>query len=255
MTACSSGIPNTKTALSSPNPQIITENIETENIETENILTEFITSEIYLEEIVVAEDKISELLLEEETINEVLLCKTIYVPQENIEEFSEHSQIASLFGDGLDVSSVLKKVAVGTGVIVTLIVLKKAGLPDPIASAVVAAADESIKFAGSGAAIGSLFGGMTGAVGEIDPSGRTSAAISFAMMVAGLVVATVSLVTALPSGGSTTITAAAGIKLVIAGISAVGATAGTAYAGYNTIKTFTSTKSFPNFCTIEDGNQ
>lgn len=241
MTACSSGNTNTNTGLSDPNPQIITENIETENIETETVLTEFITSEIYLEELVVAEDKISELLLEEETINEVLLCKTIYVPQENIEEFSEHSQTAGLFGDDLDLSSVLTKVAVGTGVIVTLVVLKKAGLPDPIASAVVAAADESLKFAGGGAAIGSLFGGLTGAGDEIDPTGRTSAVIGFATAVAGLILTTVSLVATIPSGGSTTITAAAGIKLVIAGISVVGATAGTAYAGYNAVKTFTST--------------
>lgn len=241
MTACSSGNTNTNTGLSDPNPQIITENIETENIETETVLTEFIASEIYLEELVVAEDKISELLLEEETINEVLLCKTIYVHQENIEEFSEHSQTAGLFGDDLELSSVLTKVAVGTGVIVTLVVLKKAGLPDPIASAVVAAADESLKFAGGGAAIGSLFGGLTGAGDEIDPTGRTSAVIGFATAVAGLILTTVSLVATIPSGGSTTITAATGIKLVIAGISVVGATAGTAYAGYNAVKTFTLT--------------
>lgn len=239
MTACSSGSSNT--GLSDPNPQIAVENIETENIETETILTEFITSEIYLEELVIAEDKIEELLLEEETINEVLLCKTIYVPQENIEEFSEHSQTAGLFGDDIDLSAVLTKVAVGTGVIVTLVVLKKAGLPDPIASAVVAAADKSLQFAAGGAAIGSLFGGLTGAGDEIDSTGRTSAVIGFATATVGLILATVSLVAEIPSGGSTTITAAAGIKLVIAGIAAIGATATTAYSGYNMVKTFTST--------------
>lgn len=238
-TACSSKPPNS--GLSDPNSPIIVENIETENVETENELTEFITAEIYLEELVVAENKICELLLEEETINEVLLCKTIYVPQDNIEEFSEHSQTAGLFGDDIDFSSVLKKVAVGTGVIVTLVILKRSGLPEPIASAVVAAADESLKFAGSGAAIGSLFGGLTGAADEIDPSGRTSAVIGFATATAGLILTIISFVAELPSGGSTTITAAAGIKLVIAGISMVGAAAGTAYAGYNTVKAFTAT--------------
>jgi len=239
-TACSSETPN-NTGLSDPNGQIIAENIEEETVLTENTLTEFITSEIYLEELVIAEDKISELLLEEETISEVLLCKTIYVPQDSIDEFSENSQTAGLFGEDVDLAPVLKKVAIGTGVIVTLVVLKRAGLPDPIASAVVAAADESLKFAAGGAAIGSLFGGLTGASDEIDQSGRTSAVIGFATATAGLILSIVSLVAAAPSAGSTTVTLAAGIKLVIAGVSVIAATAGTAYAGYNAVKTFTST--------------
>ncbi len=243
-TACSSE--TVTPALSDPNSQIIMENIEEENIEVEtvldeNILTEFITSEIYLEELIVAEDKISELLLEEETINEVLLCKTIYVPQDSIDEFSENSQTAGLFGEEVKLAPVLKKIAVGTGVIVTLVVLKKAGLPDPIASAVVAAADESLKFGASGAAIGGLFGGVTGATGEIDQSGRVSAVIGFATATAGLIVSIVSLVGAIPSGGSTTVTLAAGIKLVIAGIGVAAAAVGEGYAGYNAIKTFKST--------------
>lgn len=239
MTGCSSA--STNTGLSDPNPQVITENIEVENIETEKILTECITSEIYLKELVTAEDKIEEMLLEEETINEVLLCKTIYVPQENIEEFSEHSQTSGLFGDEVDLSSVLTKVAVGTGVIVTLVVVKVSGLPDPIASVVVAAADKSLQFGAGGAAIGSLFGGLTGAANEIDSTGRTSAVIGFATATVGLILATVSLIAEIPSGGSTTITTAAGIKLVIAGIAAIGVTATTAYSGYNMVKTFTST--------------
>ena len=238
-TACSRKTSNA--GLSDPNGQVIVENIETENIETETTLTEFITSEIYLEELVVAEDKISELLLEEKTINEVLLCKTIYVPQDNIAEFSEHSQTARLFGDEVDFSSVMTKVAVGTGVIVTLVILKYVGLPDPIASVVVAAADKSLQFAAGGAAVGSLFGGLTGATNEIDPTGRTSAVIGFAAATAGLVLASISLIAEIPSGGSTTVTLATGIKLVIAGISTIVATATTAYSGYNLVKTFTST--------------
>lgn len=243
-TACSSETPNA--GLSDPNSQIITENIEGENIEVEtvldeNVLTEFITSEIYLEELVVAEDKISELLLEEETISEVLMCKTIYVPQDNIDEFAENSQTAGLFGEEVKLAPVLKRVAVGTGVIVTLVILKRSGLPDPIASAVVAAADESLKFASTGAALGGLFGGVTGATDEIDQSGRTSAVIGFATATAGLIISIVSLVAAAPSAGSSTITLAAGIKLVIAGIGVAAAAVGEGYAGYNAIKTFTST--------------
>lgn len=237
--ACSNESPNI--GLTDPNSQITTENIEEETILTESSLNEFITSEIYLEEIVIAEDKISELLIEEETISEVLLCKTIYVPQDNIDEFSANSQMAGLFGENVDLAPILKKVAIGTGVIVTLVVLKKAGIPDPIASAVVAAADESLKFAAGGAAIGSLFGGLTGASDEIDQSGRTSAVIGFATATAGLILSIVSLVAAAPSAGSSTITLAAGIKLGIAGVSVIAATAGTATAGYNAVKTFTST--------------
>ena len=240
-TACSSETPNI--GLSDPNGQIVAENVEVEDVITENVLTEFITSEIYLEEIVLAEEKITEYLLEEESINEVILCKTIYVPQDNIEEFSENSQTAALFGDDFDIAPVLKKVALGTGVIITLVVVKKVGLPDPIASAVVAAADKSLKFAEGGAAIGSLFGGLTGATDEIDESGRTSAVIGFAVATAGLVLAAVSLVAEIPSGGSSTITVAAGVKLVIAGISVIAATGSTVYAGYNAVKTFTATDS------------
>lgn len=231
------------TGLSDPNSQIVVENIETENIETETVLSEFITSEIYLEELVLAEDKITELLLEEESITEVLLCQTIYVPQENIDEFAENSQLAGLFGEGVEIGPVLKKIAVGTGVIVTLAVVKKVGLPDPIASAVFAAADKSLKFAEGGAAIGSLFGGLTGATDEIDSSGRTSAVLGFALAATGLILSVVSLVGEIPSGGSTTITLAAGIKLVLAGVSVVAATGTTAYQGYNAVRTFISTDS------------
>lgn len=249
LTACSDK--EAKAELTDPNPKIIVENIETENIETENIetesietetiLTECITEEIYLKELVVAEDEISELLLEEDTIDEVLLCKTIYVPQDNIDEFAEHSQTAGLFGDSTDIGAVFKKIAVGTGVILTIAIVKKAGLPKPIASAVVAAADKSLKFGAGGTAIGSLFGGLTGATDELDPSGRASAVIGFARATAGLILSALSLVAEIPSGGSTTITAAAGIKLVIAGISTIAASGTTAYAGYKAVKAFTAT--------------
>lgn len=236
---CSKAPP--KPTLSDPNSKTLAENVEVENIITETELHEFITAEIYLQEIVIAADKITELLLEEDMIDEVTMCKTIYVPQENIDEFSANSQTAQIFGDGVDITSVLKKVAIGTGVIVTVVVLKKIGFPDPIASVVAAAADESLKFAGTGAALGSLFGGLTGAANEIDETGITSAVIGFATATAGLILSIISLVGIIPSGGSTTITAATGIKLVIAGIFTLTAAAGTAKAGYDAVKTLTST--------------
>ncbi len=239
LSACGSSAPVSH--ISDPNSEVVSENIEVEHTITENTLNEFITSEIYLNEIVVVEDMISELLVSEETINEVILCKTIYVPEDNIEEFAANSQTSQLFGDDIDISSLLTKITVGTGVIITLCVLTKAGLAEPVASIVAAAADESLKFGTTGAAIGSLFGGMTGAADEVDSSGRTSAVIGFALATAGLILSIVSLVAEIPSGGSSSITAAAGVKLVIAGVSVAAATYGAAKTGYNAIKTFTST--------------
>lgn len=237
--ACSSTPPTP--VLSDPNLQIVTETIETETIITENILTELIIRETYLNEIIEAESKISELLQEEEIIDEVISCMTGYVPQDNIEEFAENIQMAQLFSDDVDILPLLTKVAVGTGVIVTLTVLKKAGLSNPIASVVVAAADKSLEFRKTDAAYGSLFAGLIGATGEIDKSGRTSAVIGFATATAGMILSIVSLMASVPSGGSTIITVAAGIELVIAAVSVLTATAETVRAGYQAINTFTST--------------
>ena len=219
-----------------------TEQIIVESTEIENIYYEHITTEIYQEELILAEQTITELLLEEETIEEVVLCQTVYVSQDNIEDFAQNSQTAALFGDDIDLSALLTKIAIGTGVIVTLVVLTKVGIPNQmISSIIVAAADESLQFGATGAALGSLFGASTGAADEIDKSGRTSAVIGFAVAVAGLVISIVSLIAAVPSGGSSSITLAAGIKLVIAGIGTAAAAIGTGYAAYNAVKTFTST--------------
>ena len=181
-------------SLSDPN-----ENVIEEDKITEDVINEFITTEIYLKEIVLAEEKISELLLAEDMINEVILCKTIYVPQDHIEEFSENSQTEQLFGEGIDFKALATKVAVGTGIIVTLVILKKVGLPDPVASVVIGAASESMKFAATGAAIGSLYGGLTGTADGIDTTQRTSAIIGVAAATAGLIISIVSLVAAIPS--------------------------------------------------------
>lgn len=236
---CSKAPPNP--TLSGANPQTFTENVEVENVITETELHEFITTEIYLEELIIAEDKISELLLEEDMIDEVTICKTIYVPQENIDEFSTNSQTAHLFGEGINLKSVLTKIAVGTGVIVTIVVLKKVGLPKPIASIVATAANKSLKFAKSGAIAGTLFGGFTGAADEIDETGRISAVTGFALATVGLIVSIVSLVGAVPTGGTTGFGIAEGIHLAFAGIKVLTTTAATAHTARDTIKAFTST--------------
>lgn len=240
MTVGCSNAPPTPT-ISDANPQTVTESVEIENIITENELHEFITTEIYLEEIVLAEDKISELLLEEETITEVMCCKTIYVPQEHIEDFAENSQTTHLFGEGINIKSVLSKVAVGTGVIVTVVVLKKADLSEPIASVVAAAADGSFNFAKKGTLLGSLYGGLTGATDEIDETGRTSAVIGFAVATVGLILSVVGLINIPASVGQSSIVLKEGIKLVIAGIDLIATSALTVKAGYDAVKTFQAT--------------
>lgn len=218
------------------------ENTEIEATEVEKAITEFITKEVYLEEFVVAEEEISELLVSEEQIDEVLSCKTIYVPEEHIEDFSEHSQTAQLFGEKVDIKPVLMKLAIGTGVIVTLTVLKKAGMDKPIFNIVAAAADSSLKFSKTGAVVGSVFGAFTGAADEIDKSGRTAAIAGFALATVGLIITAVSLLGAVPSAGTSGFGVAEGVHLVWAGIKFTTTAIATTQAARQTVKAFTSTE-------------
>lgn len=237
--SCSESPPNP--VLSDPNRQTMVENTQTENVIEENTLTEFITSEIYLEEFILVENKVTELLLEEEMINEVILCKTVYIPQDHINEFAEHSQTAQIFGEGFQIKSVLTKVAIGTGVILTIAIVRKAGVPQPIASIVAAAADESLKFAASGAVVGTVFGAFTGAANEIDESGRISAVASFALATVGVIITAVSLVGAIPSGGTSGWGVAEGVHLAWAGVKFLLVSTGAVFAARDTVKAFTST--------------
>ena len=245
---CNSNLANnpnagwTNPSLSNPDEDRIAENTGIEDIDIEDKLNEFITTEIYLKEIVAVQDKIEELLLGEDMINEVILCKTIYVPQDHIKEFSENSQTEQLFGSGIDFGALATKIAVGTGIIVTLVVLTKVGLPQPIADVVIGAASESMTFAATGEAFGTLLGGLTGAVDAINETQRFSAVVGVATAAAGLIMSVVSLIAAIPSGGTSSVGIAAGIKIAIAGISVLTATAGTAVATANAVKTIKTTE-------------
>lgn len=211
-----------------------------ENVLHEGILYEHIDEEIYLKEIVVAEDKISEILIQNDKIDEVLLCQTIYIPQNHIQDFSENSQVSTLFKD-VNLRPFLTKIAIGTGVILTLTVLNVSGIgkvSHVVASVAPAALREAVTGAITGIGAGSLFGGLLGGTDAIDETGRTSAVIGFATAVAGLTITTVSLISEMVSGGASTITAALGLKLFLAGVSL----AGTVTAGYNAIKTFQKTE-------------
>lgn len=213
---CSNTAP--EPSVSDPTPKTITEKVEIEKELTEKELHEFITTEVYLQEFVAVENEISERLLKENIIDEVSLCKTIYVPQSNIDEFAENSQTAQLFGKGVNITSLLRKLAVGTGVILTVSVVKKVNVYRPIASIVAAAANESIEFAKDGAIIGSVFGAFNGAADEIDESKRASAIAGFALATVGVIYSIVNLVGAVPSGGTTGFGVAEGIHLLFAGV-------------------------------------
>ena len=227
--------------LSDPNSHSFTENAATEVVIKEKYLNEFITEETYLNEIFIAEDTISELLLDEDLINEVLLCKVIYVPENNIDEFANNSQTAELFGENIDWSAFLKKIAIGTGIIVTLVILKKANVDGLIGSVVAEAADKSLEFSQKGAVVGSIYGGLTGATDEIDKSGRTSAVVGLAITTVGLILAIIGVVAAANTAGASGFLSKAGVDLVFAGISTVAASVATVSAGINCIKTFKET--------------
>ena len=227
--------------LPDPSEQILVENVLTETVINEEYLTEDIIAESYLEEMILAEDKITELLLEEEIIEEVILCKTVYIPQDRIEEFSKNSQTSRLFGENADLKPLLTKLASGGGVILTLAVLKVTRLPDPIASIVVAAADESLKYAGAGAGIGSLFGGFSGALNEIDPSGRLASIFGFATATAGFIVSLVHLIALVPSGGASSVGVGLGIRIALAGLTTLAAGGATLKSGTDMVKTLIST--------------
>lgn len=146
-----------------------------------------------------------------------------------------------MFGEGFQIKSVLNKVAIGTGVILTIAIVEKAGLPQPIASIVAAAADESLKFAASGAVVGTVFGAFTGAADEIDESGRISAVAAFALATVGVIVTGISLVGAIPSGGTSGWGVAEGIHLAWTGVKFILAASGAVVAARDTVKAFTST--------------
>lgn len=204
----------------------------------ENKLYETILSESYLKEFILVENKVSELLIQDDKIKEVLLCETIYVPQDSISEFSKNSQTAKLFGEGIDLAPLLAKIAIGTGVILTLTILSVSCLEGPVGSIVAAAAPAALKGAAMGAATGTVIGGLTGAADEVDQSGISSAVIGFSVAVVGVVMSIVSAVLAFPSGGSTAASVVFGIKIAIAGI----ALASAAVSGYNMVKKITTTE-------------
>ena len=198
----------------------------TEDIINEDIINQVINEEIYLKEIIVVENKVSEMLIQDEKIEEVVLCKSIYINEENIDEFSKHSQTAELFGSNIDIEPLMAKISIGTGVILTLTILKVSNISGLFGGIVVSAAPKAIKGALSGAGIGSLIGAFTGTIDSIDETGRTTAVLNFAASVVGVIATAISMINA-PLG------------IAIAGITVASGLA--AFEGYKMVKAFTET--------------
>jgi hypothetical protein len=207
----------------------------TEDIINEDIINQVINEEIYLKEIIVVENKVSEMLIQDEKIEEVVICKSIYINEENIDEFSKHSQTAELFGSNIDIEPLMAKISIGTGVILTLTILKVTNVSGLFGGIVVSAAPKAIKGALSGAGIGSLIGALTGTIDSIDETGRTTAVLNFAASVVGVIATAISMINA-PLG------------IAIAGITVAAGLA--AFEGYKMVKKITTT----NYATIDWNN-
>lgn len=238
--------------LGDPNEKAIYEDTLYEDWFYEDIEVEYITYESYIYELTEVDQTITELLLAESTISEVLYQQTLFVPEEHLQDFANNSHTAQLFGDDIDVGAVAAKLSVGAGIIVLLTVCTIAAptiLPNTVsnatktvASITMAGAAKGSAIVGSiGLAVGGTVGAASGALNEIDQTGRSTAVLGLALAIAGLIVSTVSLISAIPSGGLSTIGALEGAQLVIAGLSMAGALADATISTVDCVKTFKAT--------------
>ena len=175
-----------------PNGNTITESFITENIlsETylhENIIDENVIYEQYIEEKLLVEKTITEQLLSEDIIYEVLLVELFYLPHDNPYYYINDIAIRELFGENIDVNSLLTKFAVGAGIILTLAIVRLAPLSTPISVLITSAAKESGISAVTGTIFGTVSGAMLGTSSALDDSGTLSLLISFGLCIAGLI--------------------------------------------------------------------
>ena|GEM_PF-6109126 len=184
----------------SPNGTIITESFLTENTLTEaflyeSIIEENIIYEQYIEEKKLVENTIKEQLLAEDFIYEILLVELFYLPYDNPNNYIDYA-IHELFGENIDVDSLITKFAVGTGVLLTLAVVRLAPLSTPISILITSVAKEAGVSAFAGTIFGTISGALLGATNAIDKSGNISLLISFGLCIAGLITSALLLPTA-----------------------------------------------------------
>lgn len=238
--SCSSNNPIGNISIDPPTETVVYEEKIIEEYLGADIISELTTKEIYIKELYAVESTVSEMLLGEEKIKEVIDTTSVYIPEEHIADFSEHSLTSSLF-DKVELALILTKVAIGTGVILTLVAMKVAGIDGVVGSVVAAAAPEAIKGAATGLGVGTLIGGLTGAADGIDQSGRVSAIVCFSLAVVGVIVSAVSLAASIPTGGAAGAGVAIGVKIALAGIGLAGSVVGAGVSASDMVKAFTAT--------------
>ncbi len=194
---------------------------------TEETISELLISEIYLKELVSAENEISALLLDDELIDDVLLCKTIFIPDSGIGEFAENSRTEQLFGGSVDIEAMAEQISIGHGIIVTLVVVRRSGIPVPLAGIVISHATEDVELESSGGESSSLLGSIVGSEVDVEDLERTAAMLIFAKSTVSIVMSIVSLVTLVPSGGASAVGVMAGVKIGFSAVSMISAAVNT----------------------------
>ncbi|MDR2568800.1 MAG: HNH/ENDO VII family nuclease [Oscillospiraceae bacterium] len=228
LTACF-GVSNNS---SKETPNVLLETYLDEEFLYEELLYEHNLSEEYLEEKILLDSLIVESLLHEEIIEEVYFIDTILIPEEQLFTDFDITLVNELFGHGVDLSSLLTKFSIGAGVILTLVILNSTIHAGKVAALIASARQGSQSFAGAGSIIGTISGAVLGAADSIDETGRLRALTEFGMNIAGLILTSLTLFTAIAPSGIPLLIMAAGFL----------ATAWTSYSSFgNLVETYKTT--------------
>jgi hypothetical protein len=176
----------------------------------EEFLLEHNLSEDYLVEKLLLEELIVESLLHEDVIEEVHFVETILIPEDQIFTDLDITLINEIFGHDVELSSLLVKLSIGAGVILTLAILNTTTRAGPVAALIASARQGSQSFAGIGAAIGTIHGAISGAADAIDETGRLKTLIDFGLNIAGLIATSLALPAFIATGGLPLLIMAAG---------------------------------------------
>lgn len=210
-----------------PNGNTIKENYIYEDVIFEDEKIEDQIYEIYIQEKLLVESVIKNALLEEDIIEEVLLLETFYIPIDDPYKYYDGAAGMAVFGDNLDIDSLIKKGAIGAGCILTIAVVSVAPFTSPISVAVITVAKNALPYAIKGATVGTIMGAGIGAglgfTDVIDSSGRITALTSLGLSTAFLIVAIINpplAGTAFALWGAITAITASSAGLVYSGINA-----------------------------------
>lgn len=217
-----------------PNENVLKEDFIYEDLLFEDSKIEEQLYEIYLEEKQLVEDVIRNTLLMEDIIEEIILLETFYIPVDDPYKYFDGAAGKALFGDNLDLSSLISKGAIGAGCILTVAVISVTPFSSPISVAVITVAKNALPYAVKGATVGTIMGaGIGGTLGftdALDSSQRVTALTQLGLSTAFLITAVVFP----PLGG----TAYATWGLITA---ITASSAGLVYSGVNAYNVFTRT--------------